>query len=178
MPQNQNAQLYGTLSASSVSGTLNDGGNLSAGLTIPQTVLETDYNRLANKPQINGVELVGNKTSQDLYLVSENTTVGWNENPLYLPKRGEICVYTDHTMITDDLGNTFAYPGIKIGDGNAYLIDLPFAGDDIRYEILQQLRAHTSNTAIHITQAEREFWNKKLNYEYDDAEETLILNRN
>lgn len=178
MPQNQNAQLYGTLSASSVSGTLQGNENLSAGLTLPHVVLETDYNRLQNKPQINGVELVGNKTSQDLYLVSENTTAGWNENPLYLPKRGEICVYTDHTMITDDLGNTFAYPGIKIGDGNAYLIDLPFIGDDIRYEILQQLRAHTSNTVIHITQEEREFWNRKLNYEYDDAEETLILNRN
>ena len=30
-----------------------------------------DYNMLSNKPQINGVELVGNKTDKDLYLEAE-----------------------------------------------------------------------------------------------------------
>lgn len=30
-----------------------------------------DYNTLSNKPQINGVELVGNKTDKDLYLEAE-----------------------------------------------------------------------------------------------------------
>lgn len=176
MPENQNAQLYGILSASSVSGTLNGDGRISGGLSLPHTTLETDYNRLVNKPSINGVELSGEKSAQDLYIVSENTTAGWGENPMYLPKRGEICVYTDHHSVTDDMGNVLVYPGIKIGDGNAYLIDLPFVGDDTRYLILHQLQAHEANTAIHITQAEREFWNNKLNYNIDSEE--LILTRN
>lgn len=41
----------------------------------------TDYTNLTNKPQINGVNLVGNKTSADLGLVDEATA-----NKLYLQK--------------------------------------------------------------------------------------------
>lgn len=175
MPQNQNALLYGTLSSSSVSGTL-QGGSMSASLSIPQTRLETDYERLVHKPSINGVELSGNKTSQDLFIVSENTTAGWNDLPQYLPKAGEICIYTDYKTIRDDLGNDIVYPGIKVGDGNAYLIDMPFVGAEIRFELLQRISAHEQNATIHITQQEREFWNNKLNY--DAVGEELILTRN
>lgn len=174
MPQNQNAKLHGVLSSSSVSGNI-QGGDLSAGLTLPQTRLETDYERLINKPQINGIELSGSKSSQDLYIVSENTTAGWNANPQYLPKRGEICIYTDYTVRQDDLGNTITYPGIKVGDGNSYLIDMPFVGAETRYMLLEQLRIHEENTSIHVTQAEKEFWNNKLNY--DISNEELILTR-
>lgn len=175
MPENQNAQLYGILSASSVSGTLNGDGRLSGGLSLPHTTLETDYNRLVNKPSINGVELSGDKSAQDLYIVSENTTAGWNENPLYLPKAGEICVYTDRTTVVDDQGHEITFSGIKIGDGNAYLIDLPFVGDDTRYMVLQRIQQHEANAAIHVSPEDRSFWNNKLNY--DVAEEELILNR-
>ena len=34
-------------------------------------VVSNDYNRLTNKPSINGVELVGNKTSEDLGIVTD-----------------------------------------------------------------------------------------------------------
>lgn len=177
MPQIKRPDISGTLSTPSLSGSVRNAG-VSASLNVPHTILETDYNRLVNKPTINGVEISGDKNSQDYNIVSENTTSGWNENPMYLPKRGEICVYTDYVTQEDDMGNTIVYPGFKIGDGNSYLIDMPFVGAEIRYEILRQLQAHTSNTAIHITQSEREFWNNKLNYEYDESEEILILNRN
>lgn len=175
MSRNQNAELRGILSTSSVSGVL-QGGGLSAGLSLPQTRLETDYERLVNKPRINGVELVGAKTSQDLHIVSENTTAGWNADPHYLPKQGEICVYLDYEIVQDDMGNTLTYPGIKIGDGNSYLIDMPFVGAETRYLLLRRLRDHEQNAVVHITQAEREFWNNKLNY--DAVGEELILTRN
>lgn len=175
MPQNQNVLLYGTLSSSSVSGNLQS-GNMSASLSIPQSRVELDYERLINKPRINGVELSGNKTSQDLFIVSENSTEGWASMAQYLPKQGEICIYTDYKTFQDDLGNTIVCPGIKIGDGNSYLIDLPFTDAELRHEVLQRLSDHEQNTTIHITQAEREFWNNKLNY--DAVGEELILTRN
>lgn len=135
-----------------------------------------NYEDLANKPQINGVSLTGNQSSQDLYLVSENTTAGWNSNPMYLPKKGEICVYTDYTTVTDDQGRTITYPEIKIGDGNSYLIDLPLASASARYFLMNKLQEHIDDTSVHIQPGERQFWNNKLNY--DVSGEDLILTRN
>lgn len=175
MADRQTGSLRGKLDSGALSGRLTN-GSLSGNLTIPDQRATVDYNSIINKPSINGVELSGNLTSQDLFIVSENTTAGWNSMPQYLPKAGEICIYTDYTTIRDDMGNTIVYPGIKIGDGNSYLIDMPFVGAEIRHEVLQSLREHERNTTIHITQAEREFWNNKLNY--DVSSEELILTRN
>ena len=179
---NQNGILAGTISVVSgklnsgaLSGTLNNGG-LSGNVSIPKSSTIGNYEALLNKPQINGVELSGNKTVQDLYIVSENTIEGWDSNPQYLPKAGEICIYTDYMEIQDDLGNIIICPGIKVGDGNSYLIDMPFVGAEIRYEVLNALRQHEQNTLIHVSQADRDFWNNKLNY--DAVDEELILTRN
>lgn len=135
-----------------------------------------NYNGAINKPQINGVELMGNQSLSDLYIVSENTKAGWNSNPQYLPKKGEICVYTDYTVVTDDQGRTITYPEIKIGDGNSYLIDLPLISDSARYFLMNKLQEHINDTAVHIQPGERQFWNNKLNY--DVSGEDLILTRN
>lgn len=171
--ENQNGTLTGTVSI--ISGRLSSGG-LSGNISIPKTATIGNYESLLNKPQINGVELSGNMTAQDLYIVSENTTEGWNSNPQYLPKAGEICVYTDYMTIQDDLGNDIVCPGIKVGDGNSYLIDMPFVGAETRYLLLQRIRAHEENMTIHVSAADREFWNNKLNY--DAVGEELILTRN
>ena len=130
----------------------------------------TDYERLKNKPSINGVELIGNQTSASLYVVSENTVEGWGQTPMYIPKNGEIVVYTDYAK--DDNDNPI--PAIKIGDGNAFIADLPFVNDDIRNDLLD----HINDRVVHITDEERNFWNNKLNYEYNVGDENLILNRN
>ena len=135
-----------------------------------------NYERLTHKPRINGVELMGDQSSEDLRIISENTVSGWAARADYIPRRGEICVYTDYAAVEDDQGHTLTVPGIKIGDGNAYLADLPFAGDDLRYLILRELRQHAGNSDIHVTPQEKAFWNAKLNY--DVSGEELILNRN
>lgn len=163
--------LKGQLAAKGqVTGTVSS-PNLSGQVSIPATVQETNYNRLTNKPTINGVIVSGNLTLQDLKIVSENTTSGWNATPDYIPKAGEICIYTDHAVIDD-----VVYYGIKIGDGLAYLIDLPFVGDDVRDFVLQKLAEHEHNKVAHVTSEDRAFWNNKLNYEINNEE--LILNRN
>ena len=141
--------------------------NLQLGNAVSST---KDYNRLINKPSINGTELIGDLTLSSLRIVSENTVEGWAQTPTYVPKQGEIVLYTNYAQ--DDQGNPL--PAIKIGDGSAYIADLPFVNDDLRND----LNAHINDTTVHITNAERSFWNNKLNYEYDLGEETLILNRN
>jgi len=78
-----------------------------------------------------------------------DTTANWNKNPKLIGKRGCIYVYSDYKK--NEEGQDIA--GIKIGDGLAYLIDSPFT-DEILYK-------HIEDKIIHITQAEREFWNNK-----------------
>ena len=105
-----------------------------------------------------------------------DTTANWNAARSFIPMRGEIIIYTDHSSMDDGYGNMINVPGIKIGDGSAYLIDLPFVGADVRYQILTELREHSGNTEIHVTGIEKEFWNNKLNYTINDG--NLTFNRN
>ncbi len=88
------------------------------------------------------------------------TTEEWNSDITYVADEGVLIVYTDYRTETDEQGNIKYIPGFKIGDGNAYLIDKPFIGDDMR----EDFKKHIEDMVVHITQDEREFWNNKLNY--------------
>ena len=99
-----------------------------------------------------------------------DTTENWNNKPLFVPQKGLIIVYSDKEPIIRD-GRVVNVAGIKIGDGNAYLIDLPFIGD----EYASILDNHINDMSIHVTPEEKAFWDNKLNYELNA--ETLILNR-
>ena len=119
-----------------------------------------------------GERIEGRAIVQNVYT---DTTENWNSKLSYIPLRGDVIIYSDNGQITDQYGETINVPGVKIGDGNAYLIDLPFVGADIRYQILTELRTHTNNAMIHITDAERQFWNNKLNCTVNNC--NLIFNR-
>ena len=121
-----------------------------------------NYENLINKPSINGIILIGDKAIADLGIISENTEAGWEEMPLYIPKRGEVCVYTDTTRI-------------KIGDGVVPVVDLPYIGSSDTEAIMAELHSHETDSIIHITQEDRDRWNAKLNY--TTVGETLIFNR-
>ena len=140
--------------------------NANRGQTIvlgaPSNAGTRNYNNLSNKPQINGVTLQGNQTPADLGIVSENTESGWAQTPLYVPQRGEICLYSDTGRI-------------KIGDGVVPLIDLPYLGSTDNELIMDALRSHTSNAVIHVSQEDRDRWDAKLNY--TTVGEELIFNR-
>lgn len=99
-------------------------------------------------------------------LSTANTTAYWRAHPSYLPTAGEMIIYTDMKV---EGGVTYA--GIKIGDGNAYVADLPFVGQLTENE----LHGHVSNTTVHTSAAEKAKWDAKLNCELDG--ETLIFNR-
>ena len=115
--------------------------------------------------------------------MKRDTTANWNNAVGFIPLDGEIIIYTDYKTITEVIDNqnvTKNVPGIKIGDGNAYVQDLPFMDNDLR----DALMAHIANTNVHVTLNDKSFWNNKLNYddtlEVNDelVNETLVLNRN
>lgn len=148
--------------ASNLDCKLNPSTTLELTSATPIVAGTSNYERLKNLPQINGVTLIGNKTPADLHLVSENTSAGWDEDKLYIPKAGEICVFSDTGKI-------------KIGDGVVPVVDLPYISQSDYDAVMDELREHTQNYQIHISPEDRERWNNKLNYEIVDGE--LIFNR-
>lgn len=85
------------------------------------------------------------------------TTSYWATQTSDIPLAGELIVYSDYSSEVVN-GVTRYIPAFKVGDGLAYVVDLPFVGDDIR----NTLNAHIGDTTIHITEAERTFWNNKV----------------
>ena len=59
--------------------------------------------------------------------VEMKTTVEWSQLIDYIPKAKTIIVYSDYR--TDKDGNYI--PGLKIADGLAYVVDLPFVNDTV-----------------------------------------------
>ena len=58
--------LSGNISVASVSGSLNADTGMSGDLKMAERVYENDYEKLKNRPSINGVELVQDKSFEDL----------------------------------------------------------------------------------------------------------------
>ena len=83
------------------------------------------------------------------------TTKYWNAQPRLISQSKTIYVYTDHDQ--DGEGNDI--PGFKLGDGMAYLIDMPFVTQNMEDHIKDQIR--------HITQDERNKWNNKVSVHID-----------
>lgn len=144
-----------------------------------------DINQLTKKAQVEGNEKL--PVSKDEYItpsqiaglggtIRYNTTRYWDSQIGYIPKAGEIIVYSDYKQIEDG-GVMKDIPGFKVGTGNAYVQDLVFSGEGSDAAIIED---HIANTNIHITAAERIFWGAKLNV--DDAHEVeneaLIFIRN
>lgn len=58
--------LSGNISAATMSGSLNADTGMSGDLKMAERVYENDYEKLKNKPSINGVELVQDKSFEEL----------------------------------------------------------------------------------------------------------------
>ena len=58
--------LSGNISAATMSGSLNADASMSGNLKMADRVIEKDYEKLVNKPSINGVELIQDKSFEDL----------------------------------------------------------------------------------------------------------------
>lgn len=108
-----------------------------------------------------------------------DTTQHWNEARGFVPLAGEVIVYNDYKIIQKEIDgevkNVYV-PGVKIGDGQTYVQDLPFVDDELR----DKLMIHINNPNVHTSVTEKLFWNNKLNV--DDTSEVvdaaLVFNRN
>ena len=139
-------------------------------------VYSSDYSELTNKPQINSVTLEGNLSAYDLGLgqVYYDTKANWNNQLSLIAERAVIYIYSDYEIIYDEVGNPTYIAGIKIGDGTSYLADVPFITDEMTALLIQ----HLSNSTVHLTNAEREFWNNKISCYLDSNNlENLILSK-
>lgn len=94
-----------------------------------------------------------------------DTEENWNSQIALIGKKGHIYVYSDHDTIDDQ-----PVPAIKIGDGSAYLIDIPFVDSSLY---------HIKDSTIHVTLEDKEFWNSKVRCYMDmnvnDSEELLVF---
>lgn len=110
----------------------------------------------------------------DNILTYESRTVEeWNNDKNLISQKGILYIYSNYKIINDQEDNKIFLPGIKLGDGKAYLIDLPFLNTDTFDE---QILDHINNEVIHVSLDDRRFWNNKLNLVQPESQ-TLILNR-
>ena len=119
---------------------------------------------------------MGTKTINTRISMKHDTTANWNKAVNFIGLPGEIIIYDDRYSFQIEEGGetkTVYVPGIKICDGLAYLVDLPF----IDYITNSTLSQHINNTAIHVSAADRTFWNNKMNADEDLDGETLILTK-
>ena len=118
-------------------------------------------------------------TTQARIKFKRDTTQHWNEALGFIPLEGEVIVYNDYKSMTKVIDGEEVHiqvPGMKIGDGQAYVQDLPFVDAELRDKVMN----HITNPEVHVTLQEKLFWNNKLNVN-DNAElvdGALVLNRN
>lgn len=102
-------------------------------------------------------------------IVHINTTEYWNSKEHFVGQKGHIYVYTDHGIVDGQY-----IPAVKIGDGQAYLIDNPFVSSN-----QELLMSHIENHTIHISPEERTFWNNKVRCDETTVSgETLTFTKN
>lgn len=145
---NQYGQIVGDFAnKNKLSGAVVPHGQIGGSVDRAATSYEKNYEILDNKPSVNDETLLGNKTSEDLHIVACKTSAEWAELTSLVSMPNEIYIYSDAQE--DAEGNPI--PMIKIGDGNAYVVDLPFV----------------AATDYRITQEDIENWNNKVSVRAD-----------
>lgn len=128
-----------------------------------------DWAKAVTKPSYSYFEI------QDQPIICR-TTAEWNSEPGYISKDGFIYIYSDKETINIG-GQIILIPGIKIGRAGYPLMDLGFVTDSLA----ERLSAHVTDGRIHITDADREYWDNKIScVDEDDVDwedNTLILYR-
>ena len=140
-----------------------------------------NYNELINKPVLNGVQISGSKLAEDYGIVGTNTlaqiiqelrlempkiyfdvTANWDAMSQAISEENSIYIYLDHQTYS---GKNVA--GVKVGDGTSTIPNLPFT------DVL--MTNHINNGTVHITQAERDFWNNKVRCYYTSPTDEILV---
>lgn len=111
-------------------------------------------------------QILGSSASFEIHTSEEWVDAGRN-----ISQAGVLYIYSDSYELQDGT----KIPRIKIGDGLAYISDLPFFDEKLRLDLVQ----HIDNFDVHVTLEEKRAWWNKLNV--NDSQEVLdgalILNR-
>lgn len=126
----------------------------------------TSENPLENKAIYAALSALAEELELEMPKILYDTKANWDSQVSLVSVQNTMYIYTDYQQ-----EGGVNVPGVKIGDGNAYLIDIPFM--DIKYY------NHINDETIHITDEEREFWNNKVRcYKSLEEEENLIFTTN
>lgn len=117
-----------------------------------------DFNDKSENIKIEMLES-GNTIFHNQAVVLTGTCDYWNSKPELITQKDVFYVYTDYCTVNND-SETEYRPGLKIGDGKAYLIDTPFI----------------ASTLVDITPSDVERWNEKWRgYILEASPENLIF---
>lgn len=105
----------------------------------------------------------------DMSHVHYDTKANWDRQMFLIAERGHLYIYKD-ADVTYINGHRVVYPGIKIGDGSSYLIDMPYSVVGSDHETLT---SHIQNTAIHVGSGDRINWNDKVSVSVLPSNEEL-----
>lgn len=114
------------------------------------------------------LELEGLKTYDKLlkkHIPIIGTTAYFEGVKATVPPKGQLVIYSDLRSITKSDGTTITSAGIKVGDGNTTIEQLPFI-DWFYWD-------HINDKNIHVTAEQKTFWDNKITCKVDD--ETLNL---
>ena len=105
--------------------------------------------KIIDLTRLNDYDLLLKKYIKDKGLdsIRVNTTAAWNEQVEYAPPVGQLIIYTDGNVV-----DGVNYPKFKVGDGNAYVVDLPFTEGEFEAALTQ----HLDNATMHLSTSDRE----------------------
>lgn len=111
-------------------------------------------------------ELLGSSAAFEIHTSQE-----WIEAGRNISEAGSLYIYSDGYELSDGTN----IPRIKIGDGLAYISDLPFFDEKLRLDLM----SHIDDLDIHVTLEEKRAWWNKLNIDDDQeiVDGALMLNR-
>ncbi len=126
---------------------------------------------ISNRDINNKLQLLNQELNKKANLLIK-TSQEWNNDSNIISQQNTFYIYSDKNQKEDEEGNIINIPGVKVGDGQTYLIDLPFVDDLID--------RHINDDNIHVTLADKAFWSNKINVNDDQevVDGCLILNRN
>ena len=107
--------------------------------------------------------------------ILSNTTEQWNSQRDLIAARNTLYVYTDHEREEMPDGAVTLYPGVKIGDGTSYLIDMPFSITGSEASLFADIDEHIKNMRIHVGESDREAWDEKVSASVNESSEELVL---